>query len=95
MLQADTGDYINSLFYNRRLQTLRTSYDRWQTLGQKYYPDQHISEVNHHFYSTVYDFNWGRDVNGKDIYPQMLGLALGWDWVGVYVLGYTTDFKGI
>ncbi|MFC1670860.1 hypothetical protein ACFL20_10750 [Spirochaetota bacterium] len=91
-IASDTSYYVNSLYYNRRLEILRTSFDRWQNLAQTYYPGKHPSEINSHIYSVLYDFNYGKDTDNRDIYPQLLGAALGWEWVGAYFLLNTTDF---
>lgn len=92
--QSDkTMQYVNQTFYNKRLSLIRTGYDRWKGLGDTYPQEKHISELNHHFYSAVNDFNFGRDADGKGIMPFMVGYAFGWPIGGFYFLGYTTDFR--
>lgn len=88
-----TTEYINQTFYNKRLTLIRTSYDRWNALASSYPMEKHISEENHHFYSAVNDFNFGKDADGKGIMPFMVGYAFGWPIGGFYFLGYTTDFR--
>lgn len=88
-----TTEYINQTFYNKRLSLIRTGYDRWKALADTYPQEQHISESNHHFYSAVNDFNFGKDADGKGIMPFMVGYAFGWPIGGFYFLGYTTDFR--
>ncbi len=92
--QSDrTAEYINQTFYYKRLSLIRTGYDRWKGLADAYPQEKHISELNHHFYSAVNDFNFGKDADGKGIMPFMVGYAFGWPIGGFYFLGYTTDFR--
>lgn len=86
-----TVEYINSVFYNKRLKVVRSGFDRWQNLINEYYPGKSATAFNDGIYSAVYDFNYGKDTEKDKVYPQMVGAGVGTDWVGVYFMGYTTD----
>lgn len=87
----DISYYINSIYYNNKLEVIRTSYDRWNNIIDTHHPDKHPTDINHHFYATVYDFNYAYDTTGQKIYPQLIGFAFGWEFVGLYFIAHTSD----
>lgn len=87
--------YINNLYFNTKLDILKSGFDRWQQISQSELDGKDPAEINHGIYGIIYDLNIGKDVNGDRIYPQMVGAALGSHRIGFYFLGYTSDFGNV
>jgi hypothetical protein len=84
--------YINTLYFNKKTDILKSGFDRWEQISQAHLKGEDPTKYNHGIYGAVYDFNVAEDVNGDKIYPQLFGLALGERMYGVYFIGYTSDF---
>ncbi len=83
-----TPDYVNGVFYYKRLDYMRHSYDKARMLHREGYGGM-LGGI----FSVMYDFNWGIDTDRLQGRPMMLGFALGdgkqKKW-GVHFLGYGT-----
>ncbi|MDX9771442.1 MAG: hypothetical protein RBT19_13860 [Tenuifilaceae bacterium] len=83
-----TPDYVNGVFYYKRLDYMRHSYDKARMLHREGYGGM-LGGI----FSVMYDFNWGVDTDRLQGRPMMLGFALGdgnqKKW-GFHFLGYGT-----
>jgi hypothetical protein len=90
-----TGEYINGVFYYKRLDYMRESYDRWRMIMDEYHPGEDVRKYNYGIYSAMNDFNFGRDVDTTKITPMLIGYAFGKNKLGYYFLLSTSDFRNI
>ncbi len=83
-----TPDYINGVFYYKRLDYMRHSYDKARMLHKA----GHGGMLGG-FFSVMYDFNYGIDTDRLMGRPMLLGFAVGdgksKKW-GIHFLGYGT-----
>ena len=83
-----TPDYVNGVFYYKRLDYMRHSYDKARMLHR-----EGSGGMLGGIFSVMYDFNWGVDTDRLQGRPMMLGFALGdgkqKKW-GFHFLGYGT-----
>jgi hypothetical protein len=88
-----TPDYINGVFYYKRLDYMRHSYDKARMLNKEGYGGW-LGGI----FSVMYDFNYGTDMDRIGARPMLLGFALGdgqhkrW---GFHFLGYGTGNAAI
>lgn len=88
-----TGEYINGVFYYKRLDYMRESYDRWRMIMSDYHPGEDVKKYNYGIYSAMNDFNFGRDMDTIKINPMLIGYAFGKENFGYYFLLSTSDFR--
>ena len=88
-----TGEYINGVFYYKRLDYMRESYDRWRMLMQEYHPGEDVKKYNYGIYSAMNDFNFGKDLDTNKVNPMLIGYAFGNEKLGYYFLLSTSDFR--
>lgn len=88
-----TAEYINGVFYYKRLDYMRESYDRWRMIMKDYHPDEDVKKYNYGIFSAMNDFNFGRDVDTVKINPILIGYAFGNKKFGYYFLLSTSDVR--
>ena len=89
--EHDAANYVNANHHSRLLDSLRTSFDRWDNLAQTY-PTAQESLQSFHIYGAQYDLNYGTTAdNDKRIVPQTFGLAMGTQTARFYFLAHHTD----
>lgn len=67
-----TPDYINNVFYYKRLDYMRHSHDRARMLHR-----EGFGGMLGGIFSVMYDFNYGQDMDRLRSAPMLLGAALG------------------
>ncbi len=84
--ENSTSDYVNSVFYYENLDILRGSYTRWKAL------EKIGGEEANPGISAVYNFNWGRNIEGDTRVPMTFGLGFG-KKVGFYFMTFTSHMR--
>lgn len=79
-------DYVNSVFYYKNLDVIRSSYSRWKNL------EKVGGEEANPGISAVYNFNWGRNIEGTTRLPMTFGIGGGKKF-GMYFMAFSSHIR--
>lgn len=85
-----TADYINSMYYYGYLDHLRSSFNRFSSLYSQYNPGSQNSLRGG---AIMYDFNYGRNIEGDSKIPMLIGGSMLYKSLGIHALISTTHMR--